>query len=408
MTTAEAIEPVRDSMPRPKVFLNPGGDRRLGRGHVWAFSNEIRMDAEAKAISPGTIVDVHRVDGKPVGTATFNPHALIAIRLLSRRPRTSIDAAWFGARIETALALRAALFAEPYYRLIHAEADGLPGLVIDRYGTTLVVQANTAGMDRLLPVLTDALMARLQPERIVVRGDAPSRGLEGLEPQVFAAAGVLPEEPQTLIEGGVTFFADVATGQKTGWFFDQRRNRAAVAPLARDGRLLDVFTHTGAFAVHAAVAGARDVVAIDSSAPALALAERAAGANAVTERCTFRQADAFAELERLSTTQERFRVVAADPPPFARSKRDVGSALRGYRKLARLTSSLVEPGGFLFIASCSHNVEGAAFATEVAAGLDRAERSGRIIRVAGAGPDHPIHPHLPETAYLKSLILHLD
>ncbi len=403
-----AGEPAATGADRPRVFLTAGGDRRIGRGHLWAFSNEIRMDAEAKALPPGSIVALHRVDGKPVGVGTFNPHTLIAFRLLASDSRTAIDRAFLERRLNRALALRAALFEGAFYRLVHAEADGLPGLVVDRFADSLVVQANTAGMDRLLDDLTAALDTVLAPARIVARNDTAARSLEGLEMGVSALKGDLPADAVAVQEGELTYFADVIAGQKTGWYFDQRPNRSFMAPLARGGAMLDVYAHSGGFALAAAAAGATEVLAIDSSAPALALAERSAAHAGLAGRCTFRNTEAFAALESLGEERARFRVVVADPPPFAKAKKDVGSALRGYRKLARLAAALVEPGGFLFIASCSHNIEPDRFTAEVAAGLDRAGRTGRIIRAFGAGADHPVHPFLPETAYLKTLALHLD
>ncbi|MFO1157168.1 MAG: class I SAM-dependent methyltransferase, partial [Rhodospirillales bacterium] len=209
-------------------------------------------------------------------------------------------------------------------------------------------------------------------------------------------------------ESGLGFFADVLEGQKTGWFYDQRDSRAFVAPLSRGGALLDAYCYGGGFAVAAAVAGASAVVGIDSSEPALALARRAVEANGIAGRSTFRRAEVFGELERLGRLGERYRVVVADPPAFVRSKKELGSGLRGYRKLARLAAALVEPQGFLFVASCSHNVEPAALLAEVVRGAAAAGRSGRIIREAKAAADHPVHTHLPETAYLKSVLLQLD
>ena len=209
-------------------------------------------------------------------------------------------------------------------------------------------------------------------------------------------------------ENGLSFFADVLQGQKTGWFYDQRDSRAFVARLARGTSLLDAYCYTGGFAVGAAAAGAVAVVGVDSSEPALGLARRAAEANGVGGRCDFRRADVYAELERLGRVGERFGVVVADPPAFVKSKKDLGSGLRGYRKLARLAASLVQPEGFLFIASCSHNVEPSALLGEVVRGATAAGRSGRIVREAGAAADHPAHLFLPESAYLKSIVLQLD
>jgi 23S rRNA (cytosine1962-C5)-methyltransferase len=342
-----------------------------------------------------------------MGVGFFNPHALIAVRLVDRAPAASIDEAWIEARLGRALALRQRLFAAPYYRLVHAEADGLPGLVVDRFADVLVVQVNCAGFERLTEALLTAIEATLAPAAIVLRNDSPARTLEGLEPQVRIARGEIAG-PVPVREGGSAFYADVLAGQKTGWFFDQARNRAFVAPLARGRRLLDVFCHTGAFAITAAAAGAREALGIDSSEPALALARRTADDAGLAAVVRFERGEAFAALARLADRGERWDVVVADPPPFAKSRKDVGSALRGYRKLARLAAACVERDGFLFVASCSHNIEASAFATEVSRGIVQAGRSGRVLRAAGAGPDHPVHLHLPETAYLKTLLIALD
>ena len=396
------------SEPVPRVFLRPGGDRRVGRGSPWVFSNEVRMDDDAKALAPGTVATVRRVDGKPLGVGTFNPHALIAFRIFDRDAMIPVDAQFLAGRLRRALALRERLFDAPYYRLVHAEADGLPGLVVDRYGDSLVLQANTAGMEALTPFLLDALDDVLAPACVVLRNDAPARALEGLERTVHVARGAVPEAGFRVEERGLTFAVDPVAGQKTGWFYDQRPNREFVAPLARGGRVLDVYCHSGAFTVAAAAAGAAASTGVDTSEPALALARRAAEANGLGEHCTFERSEAFADLERRLAAGERYRLVVADPPAFARSKKEVPTALRGYRKLARLAAAVVEPGGVLFVASCSHAVAADAFTAEVSAGVARAGRSGRILRTGGAGPDHPVHPHLPETAYLKTLVLQLD
>lgn len=391
----------------PRVYLQAGHDRRVAHGLPWAYSNEIRMDADAKALPPGSLVTLHRVDGKALGVGMFNPHALVAVRLLDRNPNTVIDPAFLANRLRQALRLRGRLFAEPFYRLVHAEADDLPGLIIDRFATHLVAQINTAGMERLTPHLLAAIDDVLAPETLVLRNDSRMRELEGLPREVTVAKGDAGE-PVEVRENGLLFYADLVAGQKTGWFYDQSPNRAFVAPLAAGGSLLDVYCHSGGFAVGAAAAGAGHVLGIDTSLPALEPARRAATANGVAAVCTFRQGEAFAGLESLAASGEQFDVVVADPPAFVKTRRELNSGLKGYRKLARLAAAVVKPGGFLFIASCSHTVEAALFNREVVAGLDRAGRGARIVRTAGAGPDHPIHPHLPETAYLKTLVVQID
>lgn len=252
-----------------------------------------------------------------------------------------------------------------------------------------------------------ALDGVLAPRAVVLANESPLRTLEGLDTYTRLAAGAL-EGPVEVEENGLAFFADPLEGQKTGWFFDQRDSRAFVARLARGAGVLDLYAYTGGFAVQAAAGGAKRVLAVDSSAPALALAQKAAERNGVAEKCEFHRQDAFDALDALAARNERFDIVVADPPPFARSKKDVQAALKGYRKLARMAAALVRPGGFLFVASCSHNVTADAFGLEVAGGISRAGRAGRVVRAGGAGADHPVHPLLPETAYLKTLTLQLD
>jgi 23S rRNA (cytosine1962-C5)-methyltransferase len=396
-----------DPKTRPTVALQPGRHKRAEAGHPWVYSNEIVMDAAAKALPPGTLVTLRKAGGEALGVATFNAHTLVSARLLDRDAKQRIDRDYFAARLESALTLRRRLYAEPHYRLVHAEADGLPGVATDRFGDVLVTQINTAGMARLEEEFVAACDAVLAPRAIVLRNDSPARALEGLEPELRIAKGEI-DGPIELLENGARFLADPREGQKTGWFFDQRDNRRFVAGLSAGARVLDLYCYAGGFAVTAAQAGADAVLALDRSEPALALAAASAQLNGVGERCRFQRADAFGELARLVDAGERFDVVIADPPAFVKSKKDLGPGLRGYRKLARLAATLVERGGVLFIASCSHNVEPPDFAEAVRRGLEDAGRSGRILRSAGAAPDHPVHPWLPESAYLKAQALVLD
>jgi 23S rRNA (cytosine1962-C5)-methyltransferase len=396
-----------DPKARPAILLQPGRHRRAEAGHPWIYSNEVVMDAAAKALPPGTLVSLRTAGGDPLGIATFNPHTLVSARLLDRDVKRRIDADFFAARLESALTLRRRLYVEPYYRLVHAEADGLPGMVADRYGEALVLQLNTAGMALLEAELVAACEAALAPKTILLRNDSPARALEGLEGELRLAKGAVAG-PLELVENGARFLADPREGQKTGWFFDQRDNRRFVAALCPGARVLDLYGYTGGFAVQAAMAGAEAVLAIDRSEPALALAVEAAALNGVGPRCRFQRADVFGALDSLVAARERFDVVIADPPAFVKSKKDLGAGLRGYRKLARLAASLVAPAGVLFIASCSHNVEPPDFAEAVRRGLEDARRTGRILRSAGAAPDHPVHPWLPESAYLKAQLLALD
>jgi 23S rRNA (cytosine1962-C5)-methyltransferase len=390
---------------RPTIRLSPGQGRRLKAGHPWAFSNEIAMKPEYRALPPGLPVRLEGDDGVRFGTFAFNPHSLIAARLLDRDPDAAINAAFLRGRIEQAAALRARVTDSPYHRLVHAEADRLPGLVIDRYGDVLVLQANTAAMDRLTPELVGVLTDLLAPRAIVARNDSPVRAHEGLPEQVALLAGT--EANAEVIEGGVAFPVDPLSGQKTGFFFDQRPNRDRMASLAGGARVLDVFCHTGAFGLRCLAAGAAHALLVDSSAPALDQARLAAERNGLAARAELRRGDGFDTMAALAAEGERFDIVICDPPAFIKAKKDQAAGLRAYGRMARLAAALVAPGGFLFAASCSHHALPEAFAAAVAEGLHRARREGRIIASAGAGPDHPVHPMLPESAYLKAQVIQL-
>jgi 23S rRNA (cytosine1962-C5)-methyltransferase len=397
-----------DGTGHPRVRLQPGRQKRARAGHPWIFSNEIDMTTKARALPPGGIATLVDSGGAALGTATFNPHPLISARLLTGREDAVIDRDFLARRISHALELREALFDAPYYRLVWSEADRLPGLVIDRFGDAVSVQANTAGMDRLLPEILAALYIVLAPKTVVLRNDNAGRGLENLPTESIVAKGDLGGAPVEVIENGVTFLADLAAGQKTGWFYDHRENRARVARLAKHRRVLDMYSYTGGFGIQAAISGAAAVVCVDRSEATLGLAEQAARMNNVADRCEFVRGDSFNTLGRLADSGETFDMVISDPPAFVKSKKDLRNGLKGYRKLARLAANCVAPGGFLFAASCSYHVDGAGFAEQIRGGLRDAHRSGRIIYSGGAGPDHPVHPYLPESAYLKSVMLQLD
>lgn len=391
----------------PSLKLKPRQGRRALAGAPWIFSNEIVMDVRTKALTPGSLVNVVPDRGEPLGTGYFNPKSLIAARLLDTVPDAEIGDAFFASHFARALARRASFFGEHFYRLVHAEGDGLPGLTIDRFGDLCVVQVTTAGMEALIGPMLEALTEVIAPKHIVLRNDTPSRALEGLEPYVRAARGEMPSRI-AVEENGQRIFADPASGQKTGWYYDQRDNRAFVAQLAKGRSVLDCYCYTGAFALLAAKAGAKEIIGIDSSAPALALAEESARANGVAKRCKFVKAEVFTELERLSGAGEAFDIVIADPPPFVKARKDLEAGARAYRKVARLAASVTAANGYLLLASCSHNMPRERFEQECAIGIARAGRRAALIREAGAGPDHPIHPMLPETAYLKTLVYALE
>jgi len=382
---------------RPVIRVKPREGKRARAGAPWLFSNEIEM---AKQLAPGSVVNVLGDDGQPFGTGFFNPKSLIAVRLVDRAVDIAIDESFFVARLARALAIRDTLFPTPYYRLVHAEGDGLPGLTIDRFADTVTVQITTAGMEAVKDVILSALKKILNPSRIILRADAPSRSLEGLDSYVDGTGRISIEE------NGVTYFADAGAGQKTGWYYDQRENRAFMAKLAKGKRVLDAYSYVGGFALAAAKAGAKEVVGLESSAPAVALAEEAASAQHLPAK--FVKGDVFEELERLIAAKETFDVVIGDPPPFVKAKKDLETGAKAYRKLARLAAQVTAPGGFLFLASCSHNIAMDRLAFECAMGISRTGRQARLIHQAGAGPDHPVHPMLPESAYLKALVYALD
>ncbi len=396
-----------DATPLPVIGVSGQGAKRLRSGHPWVFSNDVRMDAEARALAPGVLVQIKDTSDRPLGVASFNPRSLISARLLARGAKARVDRGFLGQRLASAQALRARLYDRPDYRLVHSEGDGLPGLVIDHYGEVIVVQPNTAGMERLLGVVLALVDELLAPKAVVIRADSPVRALEGLDSYVKVTKGDL-DEPVELAEAGVRFQADLLAGQKTGWFFDQRPARDAIAGLAEGKRVLDLYCNSGAFALRAAAAGAAEVLGIDRSEHALGLARQSAALNGLATRCRFEPSDAFAELTRLQREKVRFEVVIADPPAFVKSRKKLFSGLRGYFKLARDAARLVRPSGFLSISSCSHHVSAEAFAEQVRHGVWTADRTGRVLRALGAGPDHPAHLHLPETRYLTTLLMQLD
>ena len=400
--------PADDPAGRAVVTLAPGGQRRAEAGHPWVYSNEIVMDAAAKALPAGSLVTLRRADQRPLGVAMFNPHTLLAARLLDRDAARPIGRRFFARQLERALQLRERLYDRPYYRLVHAEADGLPGLVVDRFGE----RPGGAGQHRRHGPPGSRSSSR-RCARCCRRRDRAAQRQPGARTRGPAARD--PNCPwQPALSGR-------DRGERRG-LRDRPARRAEdrlVLRPARQPRLCRP-ARAAAPACSTSIAmpavlrcrrrapGAQSVLAIDRSEPALALAARSAAGNGVAGICTFRRGEVFHEAAALAAAGERFDIVVADPPPFARSKREAPAALRGYRKLARLAVQLTAPGGFLFIASCSHNVAAADFAEAVRRGVAEAGRTARILRQAGAGPDHPVHPALPESAYLKALTLTLD
>lgn len=360
-----------------------------------------------KALTPGSLVNLVDANDEPLGLAYFNPHSLIAARLLARDPKKKVETAFFRDAFDGARVLRDKFYAKPFYRLIHAEADNCPGLVVDRFDDAFVVQSGTAGMDALQPHWLEALIAEFKPRAIVIKSDSPARQHEGLKEDVRVAYGNI-DGGVHVEESGVRHNVKPLGGQKTGWFYDQRLNREFLVGLAKDATVLDAFSFSGALALGALKHGAKSAVLLDSSQGALDTAAETAREHGLTDRAELRKCDVLEELEELGPSDERFDVVSCDPPPFVRSKKDLESGARGYRKLARLAAPVVTSGGFLCLSSCSHAIDLERFQHECAHGIARSGRNARLLRSAGAGPDHPVHPMLPETAYLKSLVYQLD
>ncbi len=397
-----------NSTSRPVIRLNAKGDARAIRhGFPWAYANEVVLDRRTKALAGGTIAELQDAERRPLGTVAFNSASKIICRMLDRDPEAVIDQPWFTKRLERALAHRERLFAQPFYRLVHAEADGLPGVVIDRFGACAVVQPNAAWADVMVNDLVAALVAVTGVTTVVMNGTGRARTLEGLEERTAVVHGPVPDGPIAVSMNGATYMADVIGGQKTGLFFDQRPNHAFTAGLARDAHVLDVFSHVGGFGLAALAGGAAKVLAVDGSQPALDLALQGAAAMGVQDRFAVRKGDAFETLAALAAEGETFDVVICDPPAFAPSRNALDKGLRAYERVARLAAPLVKDGGYLGLCSCSHAADLTKFRNASARGIGKAGRRGQIIHTGFAGPDHPLMPHLAESGYLKSVFFRL-
>ncbi|WP_306006954.1 RSP_2647 family RNA methyltransferase [Aquicoccus porphyridii] len=394
--------------PLPIVRLKPKTDaRKLRHGSPWVFANEVVTDRRTKAIAPGSLAVLEDAERAALGVVAVNPDSKIFCRMLDRDPGAQVDQAWFAARIERALALRERLYGTPFYRLIHAEADGLPGVVIDRFGDVAVVQPNAAWAEAQLGPMVEALVAVTGVSTVIKNASGRARGLEGLDEGQEVLRGVAPQGPLPVEMNGAVYMADLVGGQKTGLFLDQRENHAFAARLARGARVLDVFSHVGGFGLACLAAGAEHALAVDGSDPALALAGEGAAAMGVSDRFETRRGDAFEVLEALAGEGAQFDVVICDPPAFAPSKQALDAGLRAYEKLARMAAPLVAEGGFLGLCSCSHAADLGRFRTASIRGIGRAGRQGQLIHTGQAGPDHPLLPQLAESGYLKALFFRL-
>ncbi|WP_371223887.1 RSP_2647 family RNA methyltransferase [Roseovarius sp. 2305UL8-3] len=394
--------------PFPIVRLKPKANvRAIRHGAPWVYDNEVVTDRRTKALNPGTIALLEDAYRTPLALIGVNPASRIFGRVLERDIGATIDQAWFEARFERALALRARLYDTPFYRLVHAEADGLPGVVIDRFGDTAVIQPNAAWADVLLPELVAALQAVTGVSHVLKNAGGRARGLEGLDDENAVLAGQAPEAPLPVPMNGATYMADLTGGQKTGLFYDQRPNHAFAAGLAKDARVLDVFSHVGGFALAALAGGAREALAVDGSDAALTLASEGARQGGLQDRFSTRKGDAFDVLTALGEEGAQFDLVICDPPAFAPSKKALDAGLRAYERVARLAAPLVADGGYLGLCSCSHAADLAKFRSASIRGIGRAGRTSQLIHTGQAGPDHPLHPNLAESGYLKALFFRL-
>ncbi|MGJ8624184.1 MAG: RSP_2647 family RNA methyltransferase [Yoonia sp.] len=402
------IAPTMNAETYPIVRLIPKAEARAIRhGFPWVYANELVLDRRTRKLTPGTLALLEDANRTPMGVVTVNPASKIICRMLDQDPAAVIDQAWFAARLKRALDHRARIYADPFYRLVHAEADGLPGVVIDRFGDVAVVQPNAAWADMLIEPLIAALQDVTGVTTVVMNGTGRARSLEGLEERTEVLTGAAPTGPLQVPMNGATYMADVMGGQKTGLFFDQRPNHAFAASLAKDARVLDVFSHVGGFGLAALAGGAASVLAVDGSAPALELAELGAAAMGVTDKFETRKGDAFDVLTALGEEGQTFDLVICDPPAFAPAKPSLEAGLRAYERVARLAAPLVADGGYLVLCSCSHAADLTKFRNACSRGIGRGGRRGQIIHTGFAGPDHPLLPHLAESGYLKALFYRL-
>ncbi len=388
------------------LVLKKDEDRRLRAGHLWVFSNEVDVaQSPLSDFGAGQIANVVNASGRAVGTALINPNSLICARLISRSPDVEPSVGWLAGRLQAALSLRERIFAQPFYRLVFGESDGLPGLVIDRFGSCLVAQANTAGMDRLRPEIEQALEQVLRPEGLLWRNDALVRELEGLERAIEPGPGRMPEQ-LTVIEGDLSFQIDWMASQKTGWYFDQQSNRQRVWPLLGGlDRVADLYAYHGAWGLGAAALGAGEVECVDSSRPAVQAIQANALANRLEDRVQATQQDAERWLDAQLAAGARFDAIVVDPPAFAPRARDANAALSAYRRVNEKALRLIRPGGLLVTCSCSAHVLEDRFVDVIRQAARHVDRDLQVLMRLEQGPDHPVVPAIPFTRYLKGLVV---
>lgn len=392
----------------PFVRLKPKTKPQVIRhGFPWVYDNEIVTDRRTKSLAPGTIALLEDAERKPLALVAVNPNSKIFCRVLDRDLSATIDKSWFSERLAKALQLRETLFDKPFYRLVHAEADGLPGVIIDRFGDTAVVQPNAAWADVLIEDLSGALVDVTGVKNVIMNASGRARALEGLDDETRVLCGQVPDAPLPVPMNGATYIADLIGGQKTGLFFDQRPNHAFAASLAKGKTVLDVFSHVGGFSLACLASGATSAVAVDGSASALALAQQGADESGFGTSYETRKGDAFATLEAMADEGRTFDIVVCDPPAFAPNRKALEAGLRAYERIARLAAPLVAENGYLVLCSCSHAADLQKFRTSSVRGIGRANRQAQLIHTGFAGADHPLMPQLAESGYLKSLFFRL-
>ncbi|OWY01837.1 SAM-dependent methyltransferase [Thioclava sp. F1Mire-8] len=397
-----------DPATRPTVRLRPKAEARAIRhGFPWVYADELVTDRRTKAIAPGTIATLEDGERRPLATVTVNPNSKIIARVMSRDAEAVIDRNWLTVKLARALEMRVRLFDAPFYRLVHAEADGLPGVIIDRFGDAAVIQPNAAWSEVMIADLEAALAEVTGVTTIIKNGAGRARNLEGLDEETVTLRGGI-DAPVEVPMNGAIYLADLMGGQKTGLFYDQRPNHAFASRLAEGARVLDVFSHVGGFALAALAGGAQSALSVDASASALELASKSAETMGASARFATRQGDAFDTLDALGQEDERFDLVICDPPAFAPAKPALQAGLRAYERIARMAAPLVEPGGYLVLCSCSHAADLSQFRAACTRGIGKAGRSAQLIHTGYAGPDHPMLPQLAESGYLKSLFFRLD
>lgn len=387
----------------PLLQLKRGEERRIRAGHLWVFSNEVDVaHTPLTAFAPGDPCRIVDHTGKLLGSGYVNPGTLIAARLVDRDGH-ALDRSLFVHRLNVALSMRQRRYPEPYYRLLFGESDGVPGLTVERFGDVVVAQATTAGIERLRDEVQHAIDKVLAPRATVWKNDSSARTLEGL-PDHVETVGELGAGPLLVREGGLEFAIDVASGQKTGWFFDQQANRERLAPWVRGRSVLDVFSYIGAWGLRAAAFGASDVVCVDASATAVRQIVANAERNGMGERVSAQCADAFDYLKAARAERRRFDVVILDPPAFVKRKKDFKEGALAYRRLTEAALQVLARDGVLVLCSCSHHMPRAALLEAIQAAARHIDRFVQVLEPLAQGPDHPIHPAIPETEYLKGFI----